>query len=570
MANLLVPLKPIVLAVLIGLFDLSVAEVLKLTTHNARKWRRCSLLNRTGYYRYRTRKSKLLSFNLLVLFLQLVLLVACIWWELSISEASFPSRRRIDLRCFRTERENRAIAKHGPITSELQDDRISQYLHDIGCADGMLNQVLYGPDMDRGYPGCMPALQQRDISMTLAIQGSAVAHVANSGEGDPTIGYGLEEDGRIIAEDLGADEPLATTSFWSLEMQSKGHKTAFWNFRSGPERVISNMALPNDILDDIPETFPKESTASIECSANTLECYHESAKRALSVEKPLHRSYSEHRVATLISSHRFLPSQLCIFANSKLTVDVWWVYLAQSIPNVERNGRSGPVPIRVFFRGSGLCAPEVSRETGRLYLDSMEGVSIKDAMQNVTDINDLDTTKTILQKAAAVMGKKTPLERTVECSVFEATQGSSLGKVETYVSLAVLSTLVTIIICAVICHIRYRGHCKTCIDPLDPESLLHQLSMEQERLADDGKTSVNPHSSVSIGTATEDELPWDGGAGDYDIVVNGQSQESSTRSSGRDGAHVTHDGFFVFLEDLGSGHEMRVISFYDDAVRREC
>lgn len=563
MGTLLLALKPTALAVLIGLFDLAVGEVLKFSTTRALVWSRRSTFVRKLRYNYDARPRVLLSTKMAVLLVQLLLLTSCIWWELSISAATFPTTHRRSLRCFHTERLNRAIGREGPTVSELDDDRVTEYLQQADCPYSLVSNALYRPDMRRGYPPCLPSLTARHLDITLKLQGSAIGHVANSDAGDPFLAYGLAEDGKIKGEDLGETDALATTSFWSLDLSGLDSKSAFWFGQD--ERIISNIELPRAVVDDRPDDFSPESSASISCVSNNLKCYRDSAAHALEVKKPVRRSHEQTEIGTFISSHRFLPSALCIFDGGKIRIDVDWVHLEQHIPNLERPGRTGPVPIIIRIRGSTQCVPEVSRESTRLYLDAMGGINIKDAMENVTADSAVLRASNVLGKAAIVSGRRVPFEQTAECSVFSGVQGSSIGVVETYVSLSLIMTVLLIILFSIVVIVREKWRTSDVVDPFDRVHLLRQICRDQQKeheAFEGNRDEPTPVRTGGVGTFGP-SFSWD--AMDDMIstpsAVNGVAPSPSVDSTPK---RKEPESFVILLQRHDSSFDLRVLCHKDE------
>lgn len=539
MTGLLLFVRPTVLAVIVGLFDLSVGELFKFWATNAWKGKRRALLHRQRYLRFNTKSRRLLSFSTFVLFVQIILLLTCVWWELSINDSRFPTSQLIPLRCFRTKRENRAIGKDGPLTSEMNNSMLTEYSREVGCENSLMAEALSGADILSGYPTCLPVFEEKVLDVTLKIQGSAVAFVANSEAGDPTIAYGLEEDGKFVGLDI--EEDLTTTSFWAIELGNMDKNNAFWPFHDPAERVVSNLALPWDMLTDIPEKFEADSSASINCKSNSLDCYLESAKAALSVKKPIHRSYSSEVVSTFISSHRYLNSSICILNDSETKVNVTWVHLNQSIPDVEREGRSGPVPTRISIHGSGKCIPNMSNNSARLYFDAMEAVRVVPAMEKIEGDDVFERTRQVLQKAAIAMGMKTPVDRTESCNVYKAINGSSIGKVETYVSISLISIIVLMILVSIIIFVVEKINCPMKQDPYNLICVMNALYWAQK-----GKQiSQQQHSIVDAKQHPSEED--DNGTDESCEDVPSPACAQGTNSSNSD---QPPSSFIVFLDDL--------------------
>lgn len=531
----LIPLRPLVLAVIVGLVDLFLNEVTKTVFKLTDRWRNRMKLYSERTYEIRPRSSVILSVHSILLIIQVVLLSVGIALELSISPESFPSTVKVEQKCFKPRRETRAIQKRGPSTTELNDERVLPYLSVSNCLDGLVQQVIVGPTaLYKGYPNCSVRARNQQLNTTLRLQGSAVAFVANSRRGDPHLAYGVEKAGYIIGEDTGyrnGTAKLAPRSFFSLLPIDSIGSTAFWSFPRSPQmRIVSNMALPRVVLKDFPRQFNSLNMGTINCSENNIQCYHHYAKIAHGLPNPIFRAYSNHDGALLISSHRFLPSFVCFF--DKVQIKTWWVFMNQFIPDVERNGRSGPLPTRINIGGQGKCAFNISRESARLYIDAMERISLKQALDQLESENQESNTFKlfkIVQMASVIMGMVTPRDQNVNCSISDVVHGSSIGRREVYIASTITFFLLLAIICCIFYVIWTIRNCPLHYNPIDMKTILRMLHDQRCRETTFGSGSraiVHLH-FLDDGTVHEDEEPR---SRVRQVAMNGSSSSHGTRN----------------------------------------
>lgn len=490
MTQFLTTLSPIQLAITIGLFELFLSEAYKLTSKLSSSWQRRSQLYHENEYVVGPQRYKFLS---KVVIVQLLLLILCVWLELSISSDTFPSSQLVDERCFKTDRQTRAVARGGPKEAELLDERIEPYVKKAGCRNQLFRQALAGETATfRGYPQCKNEYERRNISEILLLQGSNIAHVANSGRGDPHLAYGLaSKDGTIIDEDHGDDRArsLATTSFWMILFGSHNLTTNFWSFGESmsDQRIATNVEIPEELIENAPteDNFSVRQKGSVNCPHNDLKCYHDYAVKAHSLDT-IDDSLLENRTAVLIRSHRsdngLVPSAICIFDKSQVKIEVSWVFMSQEIASSEERNRSGPAITQIRITGNeSLCLKNVPRIMSRLYFDAMESISLRTMLENEDKINPklnmYNKVVGILNKAAVVMGMNTlELEKeSSECKARYMESGSSIGRVETIISFVYISLVLLIMLIEILSTIRNRKHSPIFVDPLDTRELLEQI-----------------------------------------------------------------------------------------------
>lgn len=489
MESLNVSLRPSTLAVLVGLIDIAICELFKMSMSSFFQWRFRFQLHQKGYVLINLNRNRFGIQPILMYFVHVAVLVTAIWLELSISGGRFPSASKVLLDpdnssglnhgCFGPKRDTRAFMKGGPESIELNDDRISLYLKGINCKNRIISNAVAGSAaLQIGYPSCTNGLVDHQVNDTFRLQGSGIAHVANSDSGDPHLAYGLEKHGNIVSEDHGNSTDLAPTSFISIVMQSQNKSTSLWKFNENVERVVSNLHLPENFLFDSQAgqaTFNDSNSAIINCVKNGLSCYHDFANAALNIPDPIHKTYSGNDTVSYIFSHRSLPSFVCVL-DKNIQIDVWWVYTSHYIPDAtEREVRSGPTLTRIQIQGRGKCVLNMSKELSRLYLDAMEDISLRYTMQNMKKEpiqSNLDCALQVLQTAAVLMGMKTKHEDATKCFVNAVTKGSSMGKLETYVASAVVISTCLITVILNVLALRYKRSCPLLYDPLDIRSIL--------------------------------------------------------------------------------------------------
>ncbi|PXF40612.1 hypothetical protein BWQ96_09675 [Gracilariopsis chorda] len=494
--------KPSVLAVIIGVIELILSELFKLTADCASAWHRRKQLYHNGRFRVRANPYLQQRHTYLTTGLLFVLLVLTIVLELSIDSAAFPSSSRVPIdqgvRCFGPTRDTRYFNKRGPRNSELDDDRVASYIKQAGCGQGMLDLSVQGAAaLETGYPGCLPGFASREFDEVLGIQGGAVGFVGNSEAGDPHLDYGVERDGEIVSPDVG--DMLAGTSFWLLSIWGLGKSVAFWSFGGGrvEERVGTNLAIPKRFIDDTPKVFRAESTANVTCTSNARECYDMVRPKALSVD-PVVRSYRENTLAVVISSLKNHDSSLCIF-DSSMDMQVSWIYLNLFIPDVERDGRNGPAIVRLRIRGRARCMSKLPRQSSRMYLDAMERVVLNETL-NTTDTASFDSARDVLQRAAVIIGMKTLPEEGVPCQPLAVMEGSTVGAAELIVT-AVFSALLLLFVVALFAMtIAAQRSCPVRVDPLNPLWPVQLLVAEtREREEDNLRAGSDGPPDVSMG-----------------------------------------------------------------------
>lgn len=443
MTFFLVPVRPVVLALIIGLFDLFLGETLKHSVDQARSWHRRRTLFDRGCYevltpRARTWAHAVQSPSFIIGLLQVLLLALCIWLELSIDNTSFPAAAgTVTELCFTPMRATRAISKGGPREPEMYDDRVRTYLEQSGCNRGgsdaaLLSTALAGPDaLSRGYPTCHafgPGDDGDDVDedgMTmieenLVLQGGGNAYVANSLAGDSHLVYGLEDlrnPGTVQNEDIGVN--FTSTSFWHLGLGSHNLSFPKWTKQDTAQRIIGNVALPNNLVDTPPadDEFNATARGEVRCDGMDETCYRNFSRNALkltdTVETQLTETVSGGYFIRVHKSEE-VPDFVCIFGsggdsggevdgegdgreqrrsnaqlrqsenendrpnNMTVTVTVQWGFMSMYIPGIERN-RSGPTPLRIQVRGRAFCAWGMNSSVNgaRVYLDAMEYIDMR-------------------------------------------------------------------------------------------------------------------------------------------------------------------------------------------------
>lgn len=516
-SRILVTVDPLVLAVVIGLIDLALNEMVTFSLMQKRKWKQRLSIYCTKIYKIRQRTAGIISLTSLLLFIQLLMFTMTIILELSISHTRFPSQNKIQRSCYRTARVTRVQNMQGPSDSDLDDERVIPYLNTIGCSNSLISQVLIRPTgIYNGYPTCLSKFQNHSIGMTFRLQGSAVAYVANSRNGDPSLAYGVEENGSIANEDHGDDEgknKLASTSIYSIVTSGNHRNSGGWPFDRKGQRVMSNVLLPLPIIHDHPEEFDNQSTSSVVCTNNDLECYHEYAATAHSISNPIARTFSSKEDSILMMSHKTIPSFVCVL--NSVDIDVWWVYMNQYIPDVERNGRSGPVPTRIHVRGPGRCVMNMPKESARMYIDSMERVIIAAASRKIGGNESVDFS-VMLQQAAVIMGMRTSERRSVNCTVFDVVTGCSIGRLEASISIGLAISVVLISMVSAISATRDMIRCPLKFDPLNMKGLMRRMHAQCITASSEGGNGSH--------TCNEVHFNFTG-----DISNNGQSQNREER-----------------------------------------
>lgn len=491
MAILLTILGPLQLAVLIGLVELVISESLHIASV-----RYLSSVRRYRISKHKNYVLKLSWFNGLssVFIAQFIILGLCVWLEFSISSAQFPSSKLIQDECFKTSRPTMAISKTGATRTAFPDVRVGTYVSEANCDGGLYNLTLTGETaLIRGYPNCRRDWKNRNVSEVLSLQGSNEAYVANSKSGDPHLAYGLaSENGSIIAEDHGDanSNELATRSFWSLLIESGDGSYSGWDFESNEARVISNFAIPKGLLERAPwkRNFTNNQIGRIACVQDDLECYHRYATIAKNLTV-ISDSLVENKTTIFVRSHENYPSTICIFLDTRVEVNISWVYMEQSIPNAERN-RSGQAMTQVSISGdNGQCLDDITQTTSRLYIDALKSSGFGSLLRMEAKINpkynNLEKTISTLQKAAVITGMNTPNseEESTECLIRAPHNGSSIGKIETIVSVVYLISVFIVIIFKFIIIVKHQIECPGSIDPLEIGELLEQILLWQKGIS---------------------------------------------------------------------------------------
>lgn len=523
---ILVSVDPLVLAVAIGLIDLMLSEMVRFSLMLKRKWKQRLSIYCTKTYKIRPRVAGIISLTSLFLCIQVIMLAMTIILELSISHTRFPSQKKIQRFCYRTARVTRVNNMMGPTHSDLDDERVIPYLNTVGCSNSLISQVLTCPTaIYNGYPTCLSKFHNHNIDMKFRLQGSAVAYVANSRNGDPSLAYGVEANGSIANEDYGDDvgiNKLASTSIYSVVTSGDHRNSAGWSFDRKGQRTISNVLFPLPILEDHPQQFDNQSISSVVCTSNDLKCYHEYATVAHSISNPIARTYSFNE-SLIMMSHKTIPSFVCVLDSAD--IDVWWVYMNQYIPDVERNGRSGPVPTRLHVRGPGRCVMNMPKESARMYIDSMEKVKVAAAAKNIGGNESVDLS-VMIQQAAVIMGMRTSERTRVNCTVFDVVTGSSIGRLEASISIGLAFFVILISIVSVISATMDMIKCPLKFDPLNMKVLMRRMHAQCQSTSTEGGTG--PHVCNDVHFNFTD-----------DIANNGQPQNRDERFPS---APATRDG----------------------------
>lgn len=557
MGKFLVNIGTVQLAVFLGLGEFIVVEILKFVTQQVCTGIHRSSLYRNGCCKYRSPKSTLLSVTNVLVVVQCLLLFLCVWSEMSISTAFFPSNSLTSLSCYHPSHLSLAIQKGGPSKSELLDDRISEYILQSACDGSMLSSALSGTDIRKGYPPCLLPFEPRDINITLRLQGSAMAQLRKKNDIDPFLTYGLSENGKIMGEDLG--EALAPTSFWALDNSESNKSSPVWFENS--TGIITNVALPRKITEDLPAAFNEDSTATVVCDANNLECYRKSARVAHKAPLPIYRSYMQRNLTTMISTQRFLPSDICLFTNTLVRIEISWVQLNQTINGLKWAGRRGPVANEIHISGLARCIRNVSRESSRLYLDAMEHVDILEAMKNVREGTNFSRMSMLLQKAAIVLGKNVPVNQSVECQAFKAIEGSSIGATAMYASCSILAIILVIIIGETIWLFRERWRCPIKYDPFDRVTLLNELHRRDEYQRNE-RSSVPVESRLQPSNASVTFRAI--GSLLSKRVSSGNSRSNSNRIPPPTQTENNSNAFSVYLDKESGRYELRLTNNQDN------
>lgn len=491
MPLLLTALGPLQLAVIIGLVELVISESLYIVTVYFLSWvRRYGMFKNIKYVLRPTWLNGLSG----VFITQLIQLMLCIWLELSISPARFPSSKLIQERCFKTERPTLALSRRGATKNSLLDVRVGTYVSQASCEGGLYNETLAGETaLIRGYPKCRKDWKIRNVTEALSLQGSNEAYIANSKNGDPHLAYGLASgNGSIIAEDHGDEDSnqLATRSFWTLLFGSDRGSYASWNFEFTDERVLTNIAIPWSLIDRAPRkaNFTDAQIGSIACLKDDLECYHQYAAVAKNLDV-INDSLAENSTAVFIRSHQTYPSSICIFDKNMVEINVSWVFMKQSIPYAERN-RSGPAITQLSIAGNnGQCLDDITQTTSRLYIDALKRNGFRSLLLTEETLNpkhdNLQRTISTMQKAAVITGMNTPNTEagTHDCFICASHNGSSIGIIETAVSSVYLFCIVCVIVFEIIVIFVYHNRCPRSIDPLESTEMLEQILLWQNGLS---------------------------------------------------------------------------------------
>lgn len=486
-----IAIKPSSLAVIIGLVELFVGEVFKLVSDNYVKYARRQRLFRTG--RFRIHKISLLNYKELCLttLLLTVLVALTIALELSIDTAPFKHSKTINTKCFETIRETRLFSGPRPSYADLDDLRLPQYIQQTGCKSLIERSLQGGASLHMGFPKCLKEFENVELDLILGIQGSGFGFVGNSQGGDMHLDYSIVEKGEIVERDIldnaeGNETPntgLTTSSTWSLGFYTAGPSDSYWGFQRSEERVGSNLAIPKAWTESL-RALPKESSGAVNCSINNVECYNMIRPKVLSLS-PMVETYEENQLALLIGSLQNQPSLLCILRRLKVVVE--WVEINQTIPGVERNGRSGPVARSFQLQGKGECLKEISKQSARMYRDAAGQLDLNLTLPKA----DIEEAKLMLQRAAIVAGMRLERKFAVDCQVYGIGTGSLIGTGLLAITTIYTAGLVVGIAVMIVLTLRMRAVCEVPVDPLDPLWPVRLLVKEERerRESDEGSNS---------------------------------------------------------------------------------
>lgn len=556
-----VPYTTIHVALAIGLFDLFLSETFRSSVTNAKRTRERAQLfqNRVleipngnlhrGHSRYPTCCRKFFitkRTKKILIFAQVILLVLCLWLELSISEKGFPSTKLIAEKCYQFERKTKILARRVPTTDSLRDPRIPQYIADTKCLanDTLLSEAVAGQTaLIRGYPQCTRTKFRKfngELRDNLTLQGGGIAHVGTWFDGEPYAAYAAAS---LSKRDFGWGNitGFATTSIWSWLFSSyngssfKYVDTSVWywaRLANTSDRIVVNVELPQDFYRDAPESYNSSQSGFVNCTSRTdWQCFKNYSVEAHSLDKQ-RQIYDnvlavQGGVAIRATEHNEtentdMKSQACVFGRVNVRIQLDWVYMILFMNDTKRK-REGPVATDIYLgvTGDDIWCIDLPYKTSKMYIDATARVNLSDvptAFQKGNNASESDgngavtieSIKEVLMAAAVVNGL-TPVQDTeYDCHVFEHVTGSSIGMREIIVSSVYISLLAIVSIVALFSWCRNRRLIPSTSNPLSIKSLLKQLrrlqrnekngngTCEEEEEGEDNFRNSSDHYSVRL------------------------------------------------------------------------